>query len=512
MIVSFFLFGYWYPWWRIADMDFWMVYNAFLLNDGLPQEYFDHTGYLSILLLSGWFRFLHAIGILDVHALSELPPVNDTIAFARAWTYATQAGRLVSLGLAIIFVLAFAYLMRIFIRNWRVVALATFLLAFSGGLAMEERIIRTELLSAGCLTTALLILLIAAQRPRLVWRPLLIGLVGFLSVLAIINKVQAIFLICAFPIVVLPFGVRLEGANSFWNGRTWTWGGVIAIVLAAASIGIPTASLVSFGFSPNALASAGLSSPFIGGLFGIYQVAILCWIIIGMVVFAIYWHVSIAELIATIAAVFFGVCTALLTLKLQYHPNNVVISLNPLEQMFQFAAGSHPEFADGQSWISESKLHFLFDMISGVIARRTFILHSSPRPTIFLEWFVLAATIIALRRGERKLPLQVMVLMGTVWLVDLLGMARELQLPYFIFTDPLVIIAAALLIAKLVYLQSYRWAYPIGVSLIAAHIIVSQAEPVKHAFLRTEGVEVICGLYHHAKRVERFPFCADRRI
>jgi hypothetical protein len=212
MIVSFFLFGYWYPWWRIADMDFWMVYNAFLLNDGLPQEYFDHTGYLSILLLSGWFRFLHAIGILDVHALSELPPVNDTIAFARAWTYATQAGRLVSLGLAIIFVLAFAYLMRIFIRNWRVVALATFLLAFSGGLTMEERIIRTELLSAGCLSTALLILLIAAQRPRLVWRPLLIGLAGFLSVLAIINKVQAIFLICAFPIVVLPFGVHLESA------------------------------------------------------------------------------------------------------------------------------------------------------------------------------------------------------------------------------------------------------------------------------------------------------------
>jgi hypothetical protein len=151
------------------------------------------------------------------------------------------------------------------------------------------------------------------------------------------------------------------------------------------------------------------------------------------------------------------------------------------------------------------------DMIGGVIARRTFILHSSPRPTIFLEWFVLAATIIALRRGERKLPLQVMVLMGTVWLVDLLGMARELQLPYFIFTDPLVIIAAALLIEKLVFLQGHRWAYPIGVSLIVAHITVSKAEPVKHAFLRTDGVEVICGLYHHAKRVERFPFCADRR-
>ena len=35
-------------------MDFWVVYNAFLLNVPLPQEYFDHTGYLSILLLSYW--------------------------------------------------------------------------------------------------------------------------------------------------------------------------------------------------------------------------------------------------------------------------------------------------------------------------------------------------------------------------------------------------------------------------------------------------------------------------
>ncbi len=60
MLVSFLVAGFWYPYWRIADMDFWIVYNAFLLNVPLPQEYFDHPGYLSILFLSYWLRALHS--------------------------------------------------------------------------------------------------------------------------------------------------------------------------------------------------------------------------------------------------------------------------------------------------------------------------------------------------------------------------------------------------------------------------------------------------------------------
>ena len=51
MLASFMVAGFWYPYWRVADMDFWIVYNGLLLNAHLPQEYFDHPGYLSILLL-----------------------------------------------------------------------------------------------------------------------------------------------------------------------------------------------------------------------------------------------------------------------------------------------------------------------------------------------------------------------------------------------------------------------------------------------------------------------------
>ena len=71
-------------------MDFWVVYNAFLLNVPLPQEYFDHTGYLSILLLSYWLRALHGLGIVHVISLTALPPVSDAAGFALTRTQATQ--------------------------------------------------------------------------------------------------------------------------------------------------------------------------------------------------------------------------------------------------------------------------------------------------------------------------------------------------------------------------------------------------------------------------------------
>jgi len=97
-IALFFAFGFWWPYWRAADMDTWMVYEAFLFNDGLDQTYFAHPGYLTILLLGLWFDLLHAAGLLSVHALFELPPVSDIAASASAWMRATQAARLLSLG------------------------------------------------------------------------------------------------------------------------------------------------------------------------------------------------------------------------------------------------------------------------------------------------------------------------------------------------------------------------------------------------------------------------------
>src|SRR5579871_5440900 len=173
LTVSFILFGFWWPYWRVADMDLWMVYGAFLYNDRLPQEYFDHPAYLSLLLLAGWFRCLHSIGLLSVDRLSALPAAA---AAGDAWTAAVRAGRVLSLILGTGFVLSFAVLLRRLVQNWRVAAFAAFFLAYSGGMAMQVRVIRTETISAGLMMLALLILLIAARSPRLSTRPLLVGI------------------------------------------------------------------------------------------------------------------------------------------------------------------------------------------------------------------------------------------------------------------------------------------------------------------------------------------------
>ena len=218
MLASFLVAGFWYPYWRIADMDFMVVYNAFLLNVPFPQDFFGHPGYLTILLLSYWLRALHALGIVHVISLSEIPPLSDATGFARAWTAATQAGRMLSLVYAMGFVLAFSYLLRALVRDWRIAAFGAFLLAFSGGMAMEMRIMRTELLAAACFTSAFILLLIVAQRGERWWRPAVVGCASLLITLAMLNKIQFLFPICALPVLLLPFGPR--GAASTDSGMS----------------------------------------------------------------------------------------------------------------------------------------------------------------------------------------------------------------------------------------------------------------------------------------------------
>src|SRR6201985_1084273 len=73
LAASFFLFGYALVYWRNADMDFMVIYNALALKDGKPQLFFDHTGYITILSVKAWFQLLHRLGLLDAYSLSAIP-------------------------------------------------------------------------------------------------------------------------------------------------------------------------------------------------------------------------------------------------------------------------------------------------------------------------------------------------------------------------------------------------------------------------------------------------------
>src|SRR5882724_3081983 len=205
LATSFLLFGYALIYWRNADMDFMVIYNALALNDGKPQLFFDHTAYITILSAKLWFQLLHALGLLDAWSLSAIPPASNAPAFDAAMTSAVRAGRLLAFLIATGCVLAFASLARRIVRDWRVAMLATLAFAFSGGVAVHSRILRSELVAA-CPVIFALMIVIAAGRRASTARPLALAAAAALCVLGLENKVQAILLIGALPLVVLPFG------------------------------------------------------------------------------------------------------------------------------------------------------------------------------------------------------------------------------------------------------------------------------------------------------------------
>src|ERR1700681_6347 len=186
LAASFFLFGYALVYWRNADMDFMVIYNALVLNDGKPQLFFDHTAYITILSVKLCFRLLHVLGLLDAWSLSAIPPASNAAAFDAAMTSAVRAGRVLALLIATGCVLIFAGLMRLVVRDWRIAQIATFAFAFSGGMVLHSRVLRSELVAACPVIFALMILIVAGHRASPV-RPLAMAVAAGLCVLGLEN-------------------------------------------------------------------------------------------------------------------------------------------------------------------------------------------------------------------------------------------------------------------------------------------------------------------------------------
>jgi hypothetical protein len=502
LALSFFLFGYAVIYWRNADMDFMVIHSALALNDGKPQYFFDHTAYLTILSTKLWFQFLHALGLLNAWSLSSIPPASDAAAFDAAMTQAVRAGRLLVLLIAVGCVLIFAALMRAVVRDWRVAMLATLAFAFSGGIAVHSRILRSELVSACPVIFALLILIIAGRRATLA-RPLALALAAALCMLGMENKVQVILLIGTLPFLALPFGSTESASIPFWRNTPSAWVATLAsAVLAAVALWLAS-PLIATGFD-HALFEAAQFRPILMGRYGVYQVALALMIAGCMIAYAAIWRVSAAEALTSMLAMIAAAALTLLLLNVQYDARNVIAVVNPVEKMLVFADASGSG-ATGFSGI----LAVLSQGIGSVLARYTFFLHSSPRPTVFLVWLIIPGIVLAWRRGERLVVLQSLLLLLAAIGIDALGVRRGLKSEYFIFTDPLIILSGAILLDCLSDLRFHKWAYVAGMTLFALHIAVGQAEPVKYALKRT-GPESICQWNKYYVPLLPLPWCPPR--
>jgi len=503
LAASFFLFGYALIYWRNADMDLMVIYNALVLNDGKPQLFFDHTAYLTILSLKLWFQLLHALDLLDGYSLSAIPPASNAAAFDAAMTGAVRAGRVLAWLIATGCVLIFAALVRRIVRDWRIALMATFAFAFSGAIAVHSRILRSELVAA-CPVIFAVMVLIVVGRSSSIARPLWMAVAAGICVLGLENKVQAILLIGALPLLLLPFGSPKSASVAFWSNTRSSWFATGIAAVAAIASASAVWPLISTGFDRGSLDAAHFH-PLLLGRFGLYQGALLALIAACMIAYAATWRVSAAETLASMFAVAAGASIALLVLDVQYDANNVIAVFNPLEKMLTFADANITDVASGSSL--SGILLLLFDGMASVLARYSFVLHPSPRPTVFLTWLIVPGIVLAWRRGDRLVAIQALALLLGAIGIDALGVRRGLKSEYFIFTDPLIIIAGAILLDCLSDLRFRKWAYPLAVTLFGLHIAIGQAEPIKSAFKRS-GPESTCEWSRYYLPLLQPPWCA----
>jgi len=510
LIISFFLFGYWNPYWRNADMDFMMTYQAFLLNDGRPQDFFDHPGHLNILLIDTWFRLLHSLGLLDVVALSDLPNASDAAGFERAWTAAVRAGRLLSLLIALSFIGVFAALVRRLIGDWRIAALATFMLAFSTGVMYQARIMRTELLSGGLEILGLLLLLIAARSLSSSFRPVIIGIASLVCTLGVVNKVQAIFMVACWPGVILFFGSRGEKPAWVWRHPKLA---ILTIMASAALIllaAIPAVELFKVAFLERSTSISSFPPPPFS-VIGLYQMFLAGYVGAAVIAYAWIWRVSLLETVATLEMVALGVMVGLLSIDVRYHPQTALTVINFLEQMLVWATYSDPNLGSGGGIFSMRLLQSVAAGMYEVFAHATFVLHPSSRASMFLQWFIFAGMYMAWKRGHRPLVGQVAILLAAAWFIDLAATFRGAKIDYDIFGDSVIVVAAAWLFGNEPELAAHRLAFPIGVTLLATQLVFGQAQPIRTSFLLRRSPERTCEwVSHYVKLIERFPYCPPK--
>jgi hypothetical protein len=417
-------------------------------------------------------------------------------------TQAVRAGRVLAFLIAAVSVLIFAGLARRLFRDWRIAMLATLAFALSGGLAVHSRILRSEFVAACPVIFALMVLIIIGRKGRLV-RPLGMAAATALCVIGLENKVQAILLIGTIPFVILPFG-SVEGASvAFWRNTAAGFLAAAIAAIVALSAAWTAWPLIATGLD-RGLLDAAQFHPLLLNRFGVYQAALLVLIGGCMIAYAAIWRISAAETLTSMAAAVAGAAIALLLLNVDYNTGNVIAVINPLEKMLVFADASTSRAATGSNPAAAALL--LLDGAASVLARYSFVLHSSPRPTVFLTWLIVPGIVYAWRRGERLAALQALALMLAAIGIDALGVRRGLKIEYFIFTDPLIVLSGAILLEAMSELRFHRSTYPIAAVLFGLHIAIGQAEPIKYA-LKRSGPESICAWNPYYMPLMPLPWC-----
>lgn len=188
------------PWTITPDHDFIAVYNALLLNSGLPQENFDFTAYPLYLALAGWFRLWHALGLVSIADFHALQVAGS---WETSFAELVEASRVLMLVFGIAMTLTVYRILRQLVV-WPMAIAMTAVFAVSQGLSVNLHLIRPDLPGALFYLGAVGALLLARRwDASLPFRLALAAGLAWLAVqtsLRIVPGVLALFVLAQFTL------------------------------------------------------------------------------------------------------------------------------------------------------------------------------------------------------------------------------------------------------------------------------------------------------------------------
>jgi hypothetical protein len=478
--------------WVYPDPDFILAYHALIFAEGLPQDFFDHTAYLYLLLLGGWYQLLHAVAVLGAPTVSALPPMADRSGFDAAWAAIIQAGRAFSILTTTGFVLLFALLVGRWRKDWRLGLLAGLLLAAAPGAMSQAYYLRTELISSMLVMLTIFCVIFAPRQPTIERQLALLAGAGLFAMLAVATKVFAVVPLLAVPLLAF----ALRDARDCGPKRIPLAPRTAAVVIAIFALASVAAIVLVAGTISRRWPFS--YTPVVFGLFGLYQALIAVAVVAAMAIYAwlrdVPWRIALAAM----AALGTGIALGVLALGIKYDATNVVAILNPVEHMYGFAIGMNPDILSG------GLLTRLAKGIGGLFTQRFL---RTPTNMIILEWLTLGGMAIGWRDRDRKWIWQAGLLLCIVWGLQAVFGLRQLILWYYAYTDPFVILAAVIVAARWQGVLSSKRGCVIAVAFLILYFVMGHLQ-IRGMTRLHSSVKASCE-WHHAmlKRLETFPDC-----
>jgi len=227
----------------------------------------------------------------------------------------------------------------------------------------------------------------------------------------------------------------------------------------------------------------GVYRPLGAGLSGVYQWLIGLWVTGAVVAYAVIWRTPAVVTVTALASVALGICAGLSSLWICYDLRNVVAVVRPIEHMSVFAS-ANPALSQEPQILSAALLATLATGVGRALAVHSFVFDPTGRPTLLLEWFAIAGTVVIWRSGERRAAMQIGLLILAAWGLDAMFSVRNLQLAYAVYTDPLLIIAAAMVLVRFPELQKVPRVQNAALGLMTIYLVWGHLEPVRQAITR----------------------------